>query len=57
MQAIQTDITNLEALFGDMEEQLDGMTERVSINANDGMVMTTLPCAGTATRISIVRKC
>ncbi|MBM7442694.1 hypothetical protein [Streptomyces sp. HB132] len=57
MQQSEMQITNLEALFGDMEEQLTVISEPTGTGGFEGPAMTTLPCATTATRISVATKC
>lgn len=52
----QAEITNLEALFGDMEEQLTVINEPVGIDPVDGPMMITTTTI-TATRVSVLAKC
>jgi hypothetical protein len=52
------EITNLESLFGELEQQEELFEKSmVGIDTNGGLVMTTLPCLATATRISLARRC
>ncbi|MFE7541878.1 hypothetical protein [Streptomyces platensis] len=58
MQAVQAqgEITNLEALFGDFEEQLAVTREPVSISPDEGPAMITATTI-TVGRVSIIAKC
>lgn len=51
------EITNLESLFGEIEQQEELFEEPMIGIGDGGMVMTTMPCATTATRISVATKC
>lgn len=58
MQTVQAkaEITNLEALFGDFEEQLAVTSEPVSITPDEGPAMITTTTI-TVGRVSIAAKC
>jgi hypothetical protein len=52
------EVTNLELLFGELDEQEELFNESmVGLDESGGMVMTTTPCLTTATRVSVVRRC
>ncbi|MCK2242099.1 MULTISPECIES: hypothetical protein [unclassified Crossiella] len=52
------EVTNLEALFGEVEEQKELFDSSMAgIDTSGGLVMTTIPCLTTVGRISIVQKC
>lgn len=52
------EITNLESLFGELEQQEELFeAPMVGIDNSGGLVMTTTPCLTTATRISVSTKC
>lgn len=51
------EITNLESLFGEIEQQEEILAEPMIGVGDDSIVMTTLPCATTATRISVATRC
>ncbi len=51
------EVTNLDLLFGDLDELDELFGEPMGIDENGGLVMTTTPCLTTATRISVVQKC
>ncbi|MGW8395838.1 hypothetical protein ACWGLP_03940 [Streptomyces lydicus] len=54
----ETEITNLQALFGDMEEQLAAVSAPISIDSTEGPVMTTAVCLTTEVSIlSVTNKC
>lgn len=55
---MQAEITNLEALFGDLEEQLIAADEPIGTGGFEGPAMTTLPCGvSSAIRVSMITKC
>lgn len=57
-QASLEEVTNLESLFGELEEQEELFNESMAgIDNSGGMVMTTTPCLTTATRISVATRC
>ncbi|MGO1052818.1 hypothetical protein [Crossiella sp. CA198] len=52
------EVTNLEALFGEVEEQKELFdSELAGVDTSGGLVMTTIPCVTVTARISIIRRC